>query len=76
MSHEMAALLLSITIQKSLTDKKPIFVLLLDAKSAFDLVIRRIFVRCLYLDSPKTKESFTGIGGSLAVQLSANGKTS
>ena len=53
MSHEMAALLLSITIHKSLTDKKPIFVLLLDAKSAFDLVIRQILVRRLYLDSPQ-----------------------
>ena len=53
MSHEMAALLLTITIQKSLNDKKPIFVLLLDAKSAFDLVIRQILVRRFYLDSPK-----------------------
>ena len=53
MSHEMAALLLTITIQSSLLSLKTIFVLLLDAKSAFDLVLRQILIRRLYLDSPK-----------------------
>ena len=51
MSHEMAALLLTTTIHHSLQEKKPIFVLLLDAKSAFDLVLREILVRRLYLDT-------------------------
>ena len=50
MSHEMAALLLTITIQNSLSVRKPIFVLLLDARSAFDLVLRQILIRRLYLD--------------------------
>ena len=51
--HDMAALLLTTTIQHSLSMKKPIFVLLLDAKSAFDLVLRQILVRRLFLDSPQ-----------------------
>ena len=51
MSHELAALLLTSTIHHSLQAKKPLFVLLLDAKSAFDLVLREILVRRLYLDT-------------------------
>ena len=51
MSHELAALLLTTTIQHSLSNKKPAFVLLLDAKSAFDLVLREILVRRLFLDT-------------------------
>ena len=51
MSHEMASLLLTSAIQDSLNSDKPVFVLLLDAKSAFDLVIREILVRRLFLDS-------------------------
>ena len=51
MSHEMASLLLTLTIQNSKNSSKPLFVLLLDAKSAFDLVIREILVRRLYLDT-------------------------
>ena len=51
MSHEMASLLLTCSIQDSLTLNKPLFVLLLDAKSAFDLVLREILVRRLYLDT-------------------------
>ena len=51
MSHEMASLLLTLVIHKSLQTLKPIFVLLLDAKSAFDLVLRQILVRRLYLDT-------------------------
>ena len=53
MSHDMAALLLTTTIHHSLQAKKPLFVLLLDAKSAFDLVLRQILVRRLYLDTEK-----------------------
>ena len=53
MSHDMAALLLTTTIHHSLHVKKPVFVLLLDAKSAFDLVLRQILVRRLYLDTEK-----------------------
>ena len=48
-SHELAALLLSESIQHSLhTSKKPIFVLYLDAKSAFDLVVRQFLINNLY----------------------------
>ena len=51
MSHDMASLLLTSTIHHSLHIKKPLFVLLLDAKSAFDLVLRKILVRRLFLDT-------------------------
>ena len=51
MSHEMAALLLTSVIHYSISLKKVLFVLLLDAKSAFDLVLRQILVRRLYLDT-------------------------
>ena len=51
MSHELAALLVTITIQFSLAKLIPVFILLLDAKSAFDLVLREILVRRLYLDT-------------------------
>ena len=48
-SHELAALLLTETIQHSLnTAKKPAFVLYLDAKSAFDLVVRQFLINNLY----------------------------
>ena len=51
MSHELAALLLTTTVQHSLSLKMPIFVLLVDAMSAFDLVLRQLLVRRLYLDT-------------------------
>ena len=51
MSHELAALLLTKIIHHSLTSKKPTFVLLLDGRSAFDLVLRQILIRRLYLDT-------------------------
>jgi hypothetical protein len=51
MSHELASLLLTTAIQNSLSSSEPLFVLLLDAKSAFDLVLREILVRRLYLDT-------------------------
>ena len=51
MSHEMAALLLTSVIHNSVKEKKSLFVLLLDAKSAFDLVLRQILIRRLYLDT-------------------------
>ena len=51
MSHELASLLLTTTIQDSVNSSRPLFVLLLDAKSAFDLVLREILVRRLYLDT-------------------------
>ena len=44
-------LLLTTTIQHSLSLHKSIFVLLLDARSAFDLVLKEILVRRLYLDT-------------------------
>ena len=51
MSHEMSALLLTECIQYSKIDqKKPIFALYLDAKSAFDKALFEILGRRLYLD--------------------------
>ena len=44
-------MLLTTAIQNSITSAEPLFVLLLDAKSAFDLVLREILVRRLYLDT-------------------------
>ena len=44
MSHELASLLLTTAIQNSISSAEPLFVLLLDAKSAFDLVLREILV--------------------------------
>ena len=51
MSHELSSLLLTTAIQDSLTSSKPLFILLLDAKSAFDLVFPKILVRRLFLDT-------------------------
>ena len=51
MSHKLASLLLTTAIQDSLNSSQPLFVLLLDAKSAFDLVLRQVLVRRLYLDT-------------------------
>ena len=47
-SHEHAALLLTECIQHSLHTKKPLFVLYLDAKSAFDLVLRQFLINKLF----------------------------
>ena len=48
-SHELAALLLSECVQHSLFLKKPLFVILLDAKSAFDKILREIVIKKAYL---------------------------
>ena len=49
-SHELASLLITEAVQHSLfTSKKPAFMLLLDAKSAFDTVVVEFLVRNLYL---------------------------
>ena len=49
-SHELAALLLSECIQHSLfSSKKPLFCIFLDAKSAFDKVLREFCVKSAYL---------------------------
>ena len=54
-SHELAALLLTETIQHSLhTLVQPLYVLYLDARSAFDRVVIELLVRNLY---------FSGTGG-------------
>ena len=48
-SHELTALLLTETIQHSLYSlKQPIFVLFLDAKSAFDVVLRELLIKNLF----------------------------
>ena len=50
MSHEHAALLLTEVVQHSLNvSKLPVFALFLDAKSAFDRVLREILVRNMFL---------------------------
>ena len=55
-SHELASLLVTETIQHSLyVSDKPIFLLMLDAQSAFDKVIPQILVRRLF---------FSGISGA------------
>ena len=49
-SHELAAVLLTETIQHSLfVSKKPIFVLLLDAQSAFDKILCELVIRAAFL---------------------------
>ena len=49
-SHELAAILLTECIQHSLyVAKKPLFALYLDAKSAFDNVLRHILIRNLFI---------------------------
>ena len=48
-SHELAAVLLTEVIQQSLyCFKKPIFVLYLDAKSAFDIVLKELLIKNLF----------------------------
>ena len=47
-SHELAALLLTECLSVSLAKKKPVYVLYLDAKSAFDLVVRQLLINNLY----------------------------
>ena len=50
-SHEHKALLLTEVIQHALNiEKKPIFALFLDAKSAFDKALHQILCRRLYID--------------------------
>ena len=49
-SHELAALLLTESIQFSLySAKKPLFVLMLDAKSAFDKILAQFIIRNAFL---------------------------
>ena len=49
-SHELASLLITETIQHSkLVTKQPIYLLFLDAKSAFDTVVIPYLIRKLYL---------------------------
>lgn len=49
-SHELAALLVTEVIQHSLfVAKSPVFVLFLDAKSAFDKILREICIRAAFL---------------------------
>ena len=55
-SHELAALMITETIQHSLHhSKEPVFLLFLDARSAFDTVVLQFLIRCLY---------FTGMDGN------------
>ena len=50
MSHELAALLLTETIQHSVNvTKLPVFAIFLDAKSAFDRVLKEILIRNLFI---------------------------
>ena len=47
-SHELAALLVTEVIQSAKTKNLPVFLLFLDAKSAFDLIVTEYLVRNLY----------------------------
>ena len=76
MSHELAALLLTSTIHHSLQQKKPIFVLLLDAKSALILYCERFWSVAYTLTQNQTKESSTGTSGFPREPRTANGRTS
>ena len=50
MSHELACLLLTETLQYSLNvSKLPVFAIFLDAKSAFDRVLKEILIRNLFI---------------------------
>ena len=50
MSHELACLLLTETLQHSLNvSKLPVFAIFLDAKSAFDRVLKEILIRNLFI---------------------------
>ena len=50
MSHELACILLTETINHSLySSKKPVYALFLDARSAFDRVLRKILIRNMFL---------------------------
>ena len=56
MSHELASLLLTETLQYSLhVLKKPVYALFLDAKSAFDRTTNKILVRNLFLAGTNDK---------------------
>ena len=49
-SHELAALLLTETIQHSIfVNDKPVYALALDAMSAFDNIVRQCVIRSAYL---------------------------
>ena len=55
-SHDLAALLLTETISYSMSSlSKPVFVLYLDAKSAFDLVLQEILIQKLFHSGIKDK---------------------
>ena len=57
MSHEMSALQLTECIQNSVYDqKRPIYTLYLDAKSAFDKALFEVLGRRLYLDGTQNQE--------------------
>lgn len=60
-SHELASLLVTECIQHSLHQlRQPVFVLLLDAKSAFDVVLKELLVKNLFL---------TGTSGETLIYL-------
>ena len=52
-SHELAALLLTEVVQLSKARNLPLFLLFLDARSAFDIVVIEFLVRYLYLSGVK-----------------------
>ena len=60
-SHELASLLVTECVQHSLHHlKQPLYLLLLDAKSAFDVVLRELLVKNLY---------FSGTSGGMLLYL-------
>ena len=65
-SHELAAVLLTETIQYSLfTLKQPVYVLYLDAQSAFDVVLRELLIRNLFHNTGTSGNSLLFINNRL-----------
>ena len=63
-SHELAALLFSETIQFSLySAKKPLFALLLDAKSAFNKILAEFIIRNAFLAGSGGRASYILLTG-------------
>ena len=66
-SHELAAILLSESIQHSLhTIRQPIFILYLDAQSAFDVVLKEPLLRNLYHNGSTNGEALMYINNRLS----------
>ena len=77
-SHDLAAVLLTESIEYSLhTLNQPVYILYLDAQSAFDVVQNELLVRNLFhCSTPQITPSFTSTIGLKVAKLSSTGKAS